>query len=196
MSKVLSSVSYLCRVTRRRWRSVIVAVVYLVPLFLFPGFGVAEPWWMKMESIPGEATDPAHPGWIDVDSFTFGISRQAGLPGGNASVQLTDAKVNKKVDKSSPLLMLGCCTGQHYPEAMLEYTRATGGGDRVYLKVKMCDCVISSYALSGGGGNSLPVDSLSLNFTKIEMTYIPYDSAGNPGAPVTAVCDIRQAAVQ
>ena len=195
MSKVLSSVGYLCRVTGGRWRSVIVAVVYLVPLFLFPGFGVAFH-FDKFEGIEGEATDPAHQGWSEFDTFSFGISRQAGLPGGAGSVQLTDAKLMKKVDKSSPLLMLGCCTGQHIPEAMLEYTRPTGGGDKVYMKVKLCDCLISSYSLSGGGGNSLPVDSLSLNFTKIEMTYIPYDSAGNPGAPVTAVCDIRQAAVQ
>jgi type VI protein secretion system component Hcp len=58
----------------------------------------------------------------------------------------------------------------------------------------MSDCLISSYSLSGGGGggSSLPVDSFSLNFAKIEMSYIPYDDSGNPLQPVTAQCDFTQ----
>jgi len=43
------------------------------------------------------------------------------------------------------------------------------GSDPGVLAVELQNCLISSYQVSGAGGGSLPMESLSLNFTKIEF---------------------------
>jgi type VI secretion system secreted protein Hcp len=123
------------------------------------------------------------------------MSNSATAPGQPRQLKLDSVAVRKRIDKSSPILMLKCCTGEHLPEAVFEYQKTLPTGqDAVYLKIKLSDVLVSGYSLSGGGGGgtSLPVDTLSINFTKIEMTYIPYDDAGSPLQPVTAQCDFTQ----
>jgi type VI secretion system secreted protein Hcp len=197
MSHVISSFPKLWQHTRKRWWWAALLAVYLMPFFVFPGFGAFDT-YLKIESIPGESRDTVkHKDWIEIESFSFGMSRTASLPGGQAGMlKLDSVSVRKSIDKSSPILMLKTCIGENIPEAVLEYQKTLPTGeDAVYLKIKMSDLLVSGYSLSGGGGggSSLPVDSLSLNFTKIEMTYIPYDDAGNPLEPVTAQCDFTQA---
>ena len=47
------------------------------------------------------------------------------------------------------------------------------GGDANVMGIELENCLISSYQLGGGGGGSLPLESLSLNFTKIEYKNVP-----------------------
>jgi type VI secretion system secreted protein Hcp len=196
MPPVLSSLPALWRRTCKRPGWAALLVVYGAPLFVFSGFGAVDV-FLKLEGIPGESQDTAkHKDWIQIESFSFGMSRTATAPGQTGRVDLDAVAVHKRIDKSSPILMLKCCTGEHLPEAVLEYQKTLPTGqDVVYLKIKMSDLLVSGYSLSGGGGGgtSLPVDTLSLNFTKIEMSYIPYDESGNPLEPVTAQCDFAPA---
>lgn len=192
MSKLLSSLQRSAWF-KKPWTWILIAVVYAAPLLMFPGFGTAAA-FIKFDGVDGESTDEKHRDWIVVDSFSFGLrGPTSGGGGGAGKAVFHDITVTKSIDKSSPILMLKTCTGQGVPEARLEYSKAVGTGEQaVYLKITMSDVLVSSYNMNGGtsGGTSLPTDSLSLNFTKIEMTYIPYDASGAPGAPVTAVCDL------
>jgi prepilin-type processing-associated H-X9-DG protein len=47
------------------------------------------------------------------------------------------------------------------------------GGDTNVLAVELQNCLVSSYQVSGAGGGALPMESLSLNFTKIEFKQVP-----------------------
>ena len=195
MSKILSSINHAASY-RKRWMWLLVAAVYAVPFMMFSGFGAFDT-YLKIEGVPGESLETVkHKDWIEIDSFSFALKGAQASGGGTGKASFQDISIRKHIDKSSPLLMLKCCTGEHIPEAVLEYSKAVGAGTQaVFLKIKMSDLLISSYGFSGAGGTvaggtTLPVDSLSLNFTKIEMTYIPYDAAGAPGQPVTAVCDL------
>lgn len=195
MSKILSSLNHAAS-SRKRWWWLVVAAVYVLPFMIFSGFGAFDV-FLKIEGIPGESVDGKHKDWIDVESFSFALKGASGGGGGTGKASFHDISLRKSIDKSSPILMLKCCTGEHFPEATLEYQKAIPptGAQAVFLKIKMSDLLVSGYSFSGTGGGAvggttLPVDSLSLNFTKIEMTYIPYDAAGVPGSPVTAVCDL------
>jgi len=194
MSKILSSINNAASY-KKRWLWLLVAVIYVTPFLLFSGFGAFDA-FLKIESIPGESLDAKHKDWIEVESFSFGLKSGATSGGGTGKASFQDISFRKNIDKASPILMLKCCTGEHIPEAILEYTKPVGANQNqvTYLTIKMDDILISSYSFNGSGGGAggttLPVDSLSLNFTKIEMTYIPYDAAGVPGQPVTAVCDL------
>jgi type VI secretion system secreted protein Hcp len=192
MAKILSQSAAFFRSRRRYWCAGFVLIIYALPLLVFKGFGAFDA-FLKIEGIDGEATNEKHKDWIEVQSFSWGMSRTGTSPGGGTLLKIESMQIVKNVDKSTPKLFLGCCTGEHYPTAVMEFTRPIQQGgqtaDQVYLKYELRDCMISGYSISGNM-NALPVDQVSLNFTKITMTYIPYDSAtGNPGAPVVATCD-------
>jgi type VI secretion system secreted protein Hcp len=169
------------------------AVVFGAPFLVFDGFAAFDT-YLKIEGIPGEAADADHKDWIHIESFSWGMSQSSATGGGGGAgkVNVHDISITKSIDKSSPKLMLQCCTGQHIPQAMLSYTRETGRGPVEYLKIKLTDILVSGYKFSPDlrGTDALPVDTLSLNFTKIEMTYLQYDDAtGELKDVVTAECD-------
>jgi type VI secretion system secreted protein Hcp len=193
MAKLLTSTHSFLQ-TRKGWMLVLVAaVLYGLPLFVFNGFGAAFDAFLKIEGIKGESADTDHKEWILIESFSWGMTQtgatSGGGGGGAGKVSVHDISITKSVDKSSPLLMLQCCTGQHIPEALLSYTKETPRGPVEYLKIKLNDILVSGYKFHGGGNDAMPVDSLSLNFTKIEMTYMQHDPDGNLVDTVTAACD-------
>ena len=65
-----------------------------------------------------------------------------------------------------------------------------------YLVFTMGDCLISSYQTggSGGGGEEVPTESISLNFSKIKTEYTPQSTDGSPGEKVWAAFDVKDVA--
>jgi type VI secretion system secreted protein Hcp len=88
------------------------------------------------------------------------------------------------MDKSSPVLMIACSTGQHFKKATLT-ARKAGGGQQEYLKVTMEDLLVTSYQVGGSsGGDPVPIDQISMNFTKLEMVYKEQKPDGSLGGDV------------
>ncbi|MDF2867612.1 MAG: Hcp1 family type secretion system effector, partial [Gammaproteobacteria bacterium] len=67
----------------------------------------------------------------------------------------------------------------------------SGEGPQAYLKYELTNGLLSNYSVSSDG-ESPPFESLSLNFTKIEMNYIDYDSTTKQSKPIPAVYDLTQ----
>jgi type VI secretion system secreted protein Hcp len=196
MSKLLTSTHSWLR-TRRGWMlALAAALLFGLPFFVFNGFGASD-YLLEIEGIKGESSDTKHKDTIEISSFSWGMTQTGSSAGGGGAgkVSVHDISITKSVDKSSPKLMLQCCTGQHIPTAMLYYSKVLPLGARVeYLKIKLSDILVSGYNFApggGGGGGLTPTDSISLNFTKIEMTYIVHDANGVPGEVVTASCDLN-----
>ena len=132
-------------------------------------------YFLKIDGVEAESSDDKHKGEISLESFSWGASQAGssghGGGGGVGKVQPHEFHFVKKVDKSSPVLLIGCATGQHYKNAVLT-ARKAGGGQQEYLKITLEDVLISSYQL-GGSANSdvVPLDQGTLNFAKLEMSY-------------------------
>jgi type VI secretion system secreted protein Hcp len=107
----------------------------------------------------------------------------AGGGGGAGKTQLGDLHVIKTQDASSPKLMLACATGKHYPKAVLYIRKA---GESESLTITLTDVLISSYQ-SGGHGDQKPLESLSLNFTKIEFQYTKQGKTPANSHPITTI---------
>jgi type VI secretion system secreted protein Hcp len=143
-------------------------------------------YFLKIDGLPGESTDDKHKGEIEVESFRWGETQSGtaghGGGGGAGKVSPQDFHFVKKLDKASPVLMIACATGIHYKTAILT-ARKAGGGQQEYLKVTMEDVLVSSYQV-GGSGNSdvVPMDQVSLNFAKMEMSYKEQKPDGSLGA--------------
>ena len=83
-----------------------------------------------------------------------------------------------------------CATGQHIPKAVLTCRKA-GGEQQEYMIVTMSDLLVSSYQTGGSQGDLVPVDQISMNFSKIEMEYKPQTEKGALGGPVKVGYDLK-----
>lgn len=142
--------------------------------------------YLQLKGIDGESTDKGHEKWMEIESFSWGVqqsaSSRASTAGGatSARADFGDLSVVKMMDSASPNIYLACASGQHIDEVTVDMMRS-GGADKVkYMEIKLKDVIISSVSL-GGGGNSIPVETLSLNYGEINWTYTQQKRAGGAG---------------
>ena len=132
--------------------------------------------FLKLDGIEGESKDHKHKGEIELLSFSWGVSNSAracGATGGGGAgkVSVNDFTIVKRVDSVSPQLMQNCVTGKHISEGTITVRKA-GEKPVEYLKIKLEEVLISS-SQSGGGGATEPMEQVTLNFTRFEVTNLP-----------------------
>ena len=132
--------------------------------------------FLKIDGIDGESTDKTHPGEIEISSFSWGVANtgdgSTGSGGGAGKAALQDFSFSMATSKASPNLMLACATGRRLPQAALTLRR--GGFE--FLKIKLADCLVSSYQLAGDKTSASedpnsPHDSMTIRFVKIDFLY-------------------------
>ena len=154
--------------------------------------------FLKLDGIEGEAQDDKHKNEIEVQSFSWGVSNggtfAAASGGGSKHANFQDVHFTKLIDKSSPKLMLSSSTGDHIKTGLFTFRKAgKKEGQLEYLKVKLSDLLISSYQLSDHAGADLPVEQVSINFSKIELEYKEQKQDGSLGGAVQAGYDLKLA---
>jgi len=153
-------------------------------------------YFLDLDTVDGESQDDDSrmKNKIHVSSFSFGVTNTgtggSNLGSGASKSNVQDLHVTKTMDKASPNLFIGCCNGKHFPKATF-YVRRAGENPQVYLKYELTEVFISSYSTSGHEGGGLAQESLSLNFSKVEVTYTPQNADGSPGAKNTKTFDVK-----
>ena len=154
--------------------------------------------FMKFDGIPGESTDDKHKDWIEILSYSHGISQPASgssSSGGGRSSQRCDHQdftIVKTLDKASPKLALHCCNGQHIKKISLELCRATGDKQK-YMEYVLEDAIVSGVRPGGSaqGGEALPLEEVSLSYGKISWVYTATDhKTGKAAGDVKASWDL------
>jgi len=148
--------------------------------------------FLKLDGVEGESIDAKHPKEIEALSFSQGLSTPPPLPGGGGGgkASFSDFNITKLVDKSTPILFLKCAQGAHIEEALL-VLRQSGANGFEFYKIKLTDVLITSVQTSGSsGGDNRPTESISLNFTKIEWTYVPQKADGTADTPVVTTWNV------
>lgn len=150
--------------------------------------------FLKIDGIPGESQDDKHKEWIEILSYSFGVSqpsagnRSTGGAAAGQRVDIHDMSIVHHLDTASPKLFLHCCNGKHIPKVTIELCRATGDKTQ-YMEYKMEDVIVSNVRPGGSsqGGEPLPLEEVSFNFGKITLTYTGTDhKTGKPGGKVAA----------
>jgi len=152
-------------------------------------------YFLKLDGIEGESIDEKYKGEIDVLSWSWGLSQTgtSGVSGGGGAgkAEIQSLQAVATTSKASPKLMLACASGQHIKEAVLTAARKKKKGKlQEFVIVKLTDVMISSYQISAGQ-RTPPVDSFSLNFTKIAFNYSAFKEDGSLDAPATAGWDVK-----
>jgi type VI secretion system secreted protein Hcp len=91
------------------------------------------------------------------------------------------------------LLFLCCANGEHIKSATLTCRKA-GKEQQEYLKYTFSDLLVSSYQTGGSAGNVVPLDQISLNFTKVEFEYKEQKPDGSLGGSVKKHYSIKEQA--
>ena len=143
--------------------------------------------YLKLDGVDGESQDVNHKDWIDVFSYSEGVSLPlsvgsftGGLEAGK--VKFSDLTVLTAADQTTPILFQDSISGTEIKYAVLEVVEPNGE----YLDYKLSDVLITSVSDKGNAGDSAPLEQVSLNFTKIEWDYTPLNADGSPGTPVSA----------
>jgi len=135
--------------------------------------------FLKLDDVNGEVQDSQFEKWIEVDSFSWGVSQSGSVAGGSGGgagkVSFQDLHITKPTDKSSAALFQKCATGQHFQKCQLYVRKAGGdasGASSVFLKIEMDDVLVSSVEFEGAAqGDDRPSEDVTLNFTKIFYEY-------------------------
>lgn len=153
--------------------------------------------YMKIDGIPGECTDDKHKGWIELLSYSAGVSQGAvgtRSDAGAASsgrADHSDFSIVKRLDKASPKLALACCNGEHIKGVEIQICRATKDATP-YMIYKLSDVIITSYRPGGssGGGDNFPTEEVAFNYGKINQSYTETNpKTGAPGGKVESEWD-------
>jgi type VI secretion system secreted protein Hcp len=148
--------------------------------------------FLKLGDIKGESKDAKHAGEIDVLSWSWGLSQSgaagSGGGGGAGKVSFSDLSFTHRVDKASPLLMKACATGQHVKDGTL-VSRKAGKGQQEFLIIKMSDILVTSVQPSSSGEQ--PMESVSMQFAKIDLEYKPQKAGGGLDAGLHFIFDIK-----
>ncbi len=154
--------------------------------------------FLKIEGVPGESTDDKHKDWIELLSYSHGLSQPtsgAVSSGGARSSERCDHQdfsVVKTLDKASPKLNLFCCNGTHIKKINVELCRATGEKQK-YMEYILTDSIVSSVRPGGSaqGGEALPLEEVSFNYGKIEWVYTETDhETGKPKGDISSNWDL------
>jgi type VI secretion system secreted protein Hcp len=156
---------------------------------------MAVDYFLKIDGIEGESQDAKHKNEIDVESWSWGETQvgahAAGGGGGAGKVDMHDFSFVMKVNKASPKLLLTCASGEHIKKAVL-VCRKAGKDQQEYVKITLSDLLVSSFQTGGSAGDVIPVDQISLNFSKIEYEYKEQKPDGTLGSAVQAGWDLKQ----
>jgi type VI secretion system secreted protein Hcp len=155
-------------------------------------------YFLKIDGIPGESMDTKHKDEIELQSHSWGASNTGSFAsisgGGTGKVNMHDFSFTQSTQKSSPLLVKACATGQHIKKAVLTCRKAGGGTNpgQEYLKITFGDVLVSSYNLAGSHGDVVPSDAITLNFSTIEYSYCPQKQDGTLDGAIVAKGDLKQ----
>jgi type VI secretion system secreted protein Hcp len=132
-------------------------------------------------TIKGESLAEGHKGtdgWIEIGSVQWGCGRGISTPVGASAKReasapsVAEVVVTKMMDSTSPKLCQEALIGKAV-EAIVELVETGADKLETFLTMKLTNAMISGYSMSSGGDR--PSESITINFTKIEMTYQGYD---------------------
>ena len=133
----------------------------------------ADDMFLQLGDIQGESTARGYERWIDVVSWSWGVTNPTtvgagtGLSAGRAT--LSDLTLMKFADSATPKLIDGSTKGTHFPKATLAVRRASDGWE--YLRIRLEEVMVSSDQLSAGGDR--PAESVGLSFARFVLDYTP-----------------------
>ncbi len=152
--------------------------------------------FVNYEGIKGEASDPGHKDWMDVETISWGVGRnitsatstQGDRESSNAVIH--DLQITRLMDKSTPKLFIESCCGTGKEVKIHLSKTGTGSGTDVYMEYTLKNALISNYNVTAATQSTeRPLETLTISFIDVEVKYTPYDEDGNAEASIAVGFD-------
>lgn len=165
-------------------------LVFLSLTMIFTG-NIHAAAYLKLGDIKGEATSKDHKNWINLESVALpatlstavstapdGTKTNVSSAGGEAATRYSSKRqhkplsITKPADTSSASLQKAAESGRVFKKATLDAPDPDDPAQTVRYELE--NVQITSYQVSGSaGGDSVPMDSFSLNFEQIKVIKPP-----------------------
>ena len=152
--------------------------------------------YMKYGSIDGAITTQGYSKWVELDSFSLGVSRHIGTAARTEAAReasepsLTEITVTKTMDVASPKLFIEGVASDLKNKVEIKFTTTKVKTVTDFLSYELTDVGLAHYGVSAGA-EGIPVETLVLNYTKIQMKFTSM-GAGVSGSPETVGYDLTQ----
>jgi len=149
--------------------------------------------YLYVDGIDGPSTSKTN--HIDILSFSWGVSLTstygAGASGKEAKAgraAFEGLSVMKVLDKTTPLLVDHCATGNILKKVYIVYDKPTGDKQEDYFRIFLKDALITHVQMSGSSDN--PTESLTFAFQAVEIAYKAEKDDGSLDAAVPKGYDL------
>jgi len=158
------------------------------------------PIYIKYGDIKGDVTAEGHKGaegWVEVNSFQFGVGRGISSPTGGSddreatAPSVSEVTISKPMDKSSVSWLEEALWGEG-KEVTIDFVKTDKDKLETYAQYILSDTMVSGYSVSSGGDR--PSETLSLSFAKFVFAYTAMGSKNEAGESPKTGYDIGKAA--
>ena len=137
--------------------------------------------FLFLDGIPGESTSNIFTNWIDVASFSIGVTMEidmearTGSGGGTSgAADPEDLSIDTKMSIASVVLLQACAMGAIIPRGRLIQCNVVDKNLYPVSEYSLGDSIISSVSLNGSGGG-IPDQTFTINYGSIIWKYICYN---------------------
>ena len=160
------------------------------------------PIYMKIEDIEGGATAKGFEKCIPVQSVHLNANRSVSSRVGGmyertvGSPNLGQLVLTKEVDQASPYLFVESCTGKAKDTVVIDFCR-TDSGQASYKQYILSDVLIANYDANSSGslgsdsGDINTIETIVLNYSKLEISFTARDGDNKELAPIRAGYDLK-----
>ena len=166
------------------------AFVLACALLLFVPAGASAKVFLELPDVPGESRVAGFVKQIELDSFRFDVANPVQM--GTAKVKgkptFSEFIVTKRLDRSSPALMLRTANMAAFPFARVRVTRSSATGESTVLRYCFTNVQVTSFQQSSDG-DSVSED-VALSYGTIVQSYTEQGPGGKAGDVFTSGWDV------
>jgi type VI secretion system secreted protein Hcp len=156
---------------------------------LAPGTFAALDIFLKLDGIRGESADELHKEWIDVLSFSWGLTTPTDSRSGRAV--FGPLSYTQLLDAAVPATFLAAASAEVIKRVTLDLVRP--GEDRTtFFQMDFNDVQITSLNMTGNVRSDRPEVAVKAMYQKVTMRYTPRDEKGKARPPIVASWDLKQ----
>lgn len=141
--------------------------------------------FFKLDGIPGESDTVGFENQIEIDSFSFGVTKAKDKP-----ASFSDVNVTRQSDTASPEFMFRAASGAAIPSGILSVRRTGGDGNSfTYLKYCFTNLRVTSFS-QGASSSSRAAENIGLSYSTVSMSSFAQKADGTTSLGMTRGWDL------
>ncbi len=143
--------------------------------------------FLNVQGVPGESTNAAHPGEIDIVSHDLSLvvppSTASTSGRGSGKVSCPPVTLYKYLDSASLILAKKLIQGVHFPQMVLTLQR-DGGDHADYYVLTMKEVLVTEFAQTSSAEVSRGAEKVVLTARRYDFEYRPQSTSGAPAGVI------------